>query len=86
MEILLVYNFEILYKKGNKNRQIDALSRRADYVQEKPEPLYTILGIHSNSIVYNHPEINTIKIETATDEEVIAIQDVYTTDVIYRKI
>ena len=75
-----------MYKKGNKNRQADALSQRADYIQEKLEALYTILGIYSNSMVYNHPEINTIKIETATDKELVAIQNVYTTNIIYRKI
>ena len=81
-----MYNFEILYKKGNENRQADALSRRADYIQGKSELLYAILGICSDSMVYNYPEINAIRIETATDEELVAIQDIYTTDVIYKKI
>ena len=86
MEILSIYNFEILYKKGNKNRQVDTLSQKADYIQEKPEVLYTILRKYSNSIVYNYPKINTIKIEIVIDKELVAIQSIYATNTIYKKI
>ena len=86
MKTLSVYNFEILYKKGNKNRQADTLSRKTDYIQRKPEPLYIILSICSKAIVYNYPEISIIKIKIATDKELVAIQNIYTIDIIYKKI
>jgi hypothetical protein len=58
-----------LYKKGNKNNKADILSRRADYICNKPEPSYTIFDIQGNTIIYNCPEINTISIETNNKTE-----------------
>ena len=83
---MLVYNFKILYKKGNKNKQTDTFSQKTNYIQEKPKLLYIILGIYSNSIIYNYLKISIIKIETAIDKKLVAIQNIYTINIIYKKI
>lgn len=35
LEFLLEFNFQIYYKKGSENVRVDALSKRADYHEEK---------------------------------------------------
>ena len=44
-ELLSAYNFEIHYKKGSENGRADALSRRADYVADKPELSHAIFDV-----------------------------------------
>jgi hypothetical protein len=75
-----------LYKKGNKNRRADILSRRADYICSKPEPSYTIFDIQGDTIVYNCPEINTISLETNNKTELQAICKVYPRDTAVQQI
>jgi hypothetical protein len=81
-----VYNFEILYKKGNKNSRADILSRKADYVCSKPEPSYTIFDIQGNTMVYNCPEINMVSIETNNKTELQAICKAYPGDTAVQRI
>ena len=75
-----------MYKKSNKNKQTNTFSKKTDYIQEKLEALYILLDIYSNSIVYNYSKINTIKIETTIDKKLVAIQNIYTINIIYKKI
>ena len=44
LELLANYNFKILYYKGLENSRVDALSRRVDYVEDRPKPLHAILN------------------------------------------
>jgi hypothetical protein len=69
-----------LYKKGNKNSRTDILSRKADYICNKPDLSYTIFGIQGNTIVYNCPEISLISIETNNKTEIQAIRRIYPRD------
>jgi hypothetical protein len=41
-EILAIYNFKILYIKGNENARADTLSRKPEYLENKIYELYII--------------------------------------------
>ena len=57
-EVLINYNFKIIYYKGTENIQADALSRRADHKEEIKKPVPAILKIIKDKvIIYNQQNI-----------------------------
>ena len=80
MELLANYNFEVLYKKGLENGRADALSRRPDHVQDKPEQSRAIFDIgNEERWVYNRPSINAITL-TEDESELKEIRTAYAKD------
>ena len=54
-EELSSFNFEIHYRKGSENAKADALSRRPDYMGNKPKTISSILEQHQDGkLTYNH--------------------------------
>ena len=54
VEVLANYNFKIIYYKGIKNIQADALNRKANYKEGIKKPVPAILKIiKDGAIIYN---------------------------------
>ena len=56
-ETLASYNFRITYRKGLENTKADALSRRADYMEDASIESNAILRQTDQGLVYNRPEL-----------------------------
>jgi RNase H-like domain found in reverse transcriptase len=56
-ETLASYNFRITYRKGSENAKADALSRRADYMEDASIESNAILRQTDQGLVYNRPEL-----------------------------
>ena len=62
-EELSSYNFEIHYRKGSENTKADALSRRPDYMEERPEVKQSVLQqTEKGTLKYNHQVAATMTI------------------------
>lgn len=64
-EELSSYNFQIIYRKGSENAKADALSRRTDYLKDKPKTIQAILRTDTEgNLEYNrHVIAATLTIE-----------------------
>jgi hypothetical protein len=60
METLAIYNFKILYIKGNENTRADILSRKPEYLENKIYELYTIFKQEGDSLIFNSVQLATI--------------------------
>jgi hypothetical protein len=59
-EILAIYNFKILYVKGNENARADTLSRKPEYLENKTYESHTIFRQEGDSLVFNSAQLATI--------------------------
>ena len=60
-EMLIEYHFEIQYTKGIDNARADALSRKAEFQNDK-KPLGAMLRKDKDGLIrYNYPKITAIK-------------------------
>ena len=57
---MAVYNFKIPYIKGLGNTKADTLSKKPEYLENKTYPLYTILKVESDGLVFNTIELTII--------------------------
>jgi hypothetical protein len=57
---LAIYNFKILYIKGNENARADTLSRKPEYLENKTYESYTIFRQEGDSLVFNSAQLATI--------------------------
>ena len=57
VETLASYNFKITYQKGLENAKADALSRRANYMEDKAIESNAILRETPDGLVYNRLEL-----------------------------
>ena len=72
-EALSAYNFKILYRKGSENARADALSRRADYLQNKKDISHAILKYGQEG----NMEYNTqVLAATFTIENTVRVQQI----------
>jgi hypothetical protein len=66
-EELANYNFEILYTKGSENVKADALSRRADYLENKTDVSHAIFEQTEKALTYNRPQLAATMTITPTE-------------------
>ena len=61
-EELSQYNFRIHYQKGSENTKVDALSRQADYLQDKPVVSHAILREDKQGNMSFNRQFNLVRI------------------------